>query len=227
MKKTILVFLAGMALLLLACSPEVPTVGSTPADTRAPEEPTSASPTVAVAPFPLAASGSTATFPAPTEAPVSNTPSPTPAPTKPTSATTATPAVTTVTTVSPSPQADPGAPVVLALAVAKTPVDLPVYSRDDWRHWIDEDGDCQDTRNEVPAAESLADVTYRADRRCRVDSGQWLAPYSSTAVAVPGDLDIGHMVPLANAHWSGAWQWSSERKRQYANYLDDPNISSQ
>ena len=56
-----------------------------------------------------------------------------------------------------------------------------------------------------------------------MDSGQWLAPYSGTVVAVPGDLDVDHMVPLANAHRSGARQWSSERKRQYANYLDDPN----
>ena len=42
-------------------------------------------------------------------------------------------------------------------------------------------------------------------------------------VTIPGDLDIDHMVPLANAHRSGAWQWSPERKRLYANYLDDPN----
>ena len=107
--------------------------------------------------------------------------------------------------------------------MAETPGALPVYSRDDWRHWTDKDGDCQDTRNEVLAAESLSDVTYRSDRRCRVESGQWLAPYSGTAVAVPGDLDIDHMVPLANAHRSGAWQWSPERKRLYANYLDDPS----
>ena len=31
------------------------------------------------------------------------------------------------------------------------------------------------------------------------------------------------MVPLANTHRSGAWEWSPERKRMYANYLDDPN----
>ena len=113
--------------------------------------------------------------------------------------------------------------VLLGLAVAETSGELPVYNRDDWRHWTDEDGDCQDTRNEVLLAESMTTVAYRSDRRCRVTSGQWLAPYSGAVVAVPGDLDVDHMVPLANAHRSGAWQWSPERKRLYANYLDDPN----
>ena len=107
--------------------------------------------------------------------------------------------------------------------MAEVSAQLSDYSRDDSRHWTDEDGDCQDTRNEVLLAESLADVAYRSDRRCRVASGQWFAPYSGTVLTVPGDLDVDHMVPLANAHRSGAWQWSPERKRLYANYLDDPN----
>ena len=115
------------------------------------------------------------------------------------------------------------ATVLLVLAMAEVPGELPVYSRDDWPHWIDEDGDCQNARNEVLLVETLADVTYRSGRRCQVASGQWLAPFSDTVVTVPGDLDVDHMVPLANAHRSGAWQWSPERKRLYANYLDAPN----
>ena len=113
--------------------------------------------------------------------------------------------------------------VQLVLAVAEVPDDLPAYDRGDWRHWTDEDSDCQDTRNEVLLVESLIEVTYRSNQQCRVASGRWFAPYSGTTVTVPSELDIDHMVPLADAHQSGAWQWSSEQKRLYANYLTDPN----
>ena len=37
---------------------------------------------------------------------------------------------------------------------------IPDYDRGDWRHWIDEDGDCQDARQESVVAESLVSVTY-------------------------------------------------------------------
>ena len=54
-------------------------------------------------------------------------------------------------------------------------------------------------------------------------AGLWEGPYTGTAVEDPGDLDVDHMVPLENAHRSGGWQWSRERKRQYANYLGYEN----
>ena len=108
------------------------------------------------------------------------------------------------------------------MTIAEVPATLPDYDRDDWKHWTDADGDCQDARNEVLVAESQTAVSYRTDRRCRVAGGEWLAPYSNTVVTDPGKLDVDHMVPLGNAHRSGAWRWTAQQREQYANHPDDP-----
>ena len=45
-----------------------------------------------------------------------------------------------------------GTSKLAALRVA--PQDVSVYNRDEWPHWLDTDGDCQDTRDEVLLIES-------------------------------------------------------------------------
>ena len=107
------------------------------------------------------------------------------------------------------------------VTVAPIPPGIPEYSRSQWKHWTDADKDCQDARQEVLVAESLVDVSFESDRRCRVDTGRWYAAFTRTYVEVPGNLDIDHLVPLLNAHNSGGWDWSSERREEYANYLGD------
>lgn len=116
----------------------------------------------------------------------------------------------------------PKKPIPLFVHVASIPAELPEYTRRDWNHWTDADRDCQYARNEVLIEESLSTVTFSTGDRCRVATGRWLASYTNTVVTDPGKIDIDHMVPLDNAHQSGAWQWSAERKELYANYLDDP-----
>ena len=80
--------------------------------------------------------------------------------------------------------------VVLRVTVSAIPESLPTYDRHDWKHWTDSDDDCQDARQEVLVAESRNTVSYRTDRRCRVETGQWLAPYSNVVVTDPGKLDL-------------------------------------
>ncbi len=99
------------------------------------------------------------------------------------------------------------------------------YNRNDWRHWIDVDRDCQNTRAEVLIAESVAAVTFALedDRdQCRVISGRWVGPWTGAVFTDASDVDIDHHVPLAHAHLSGGWDWPPERKRAYANDLANP-----
>ena len=54
-------------------------------------------------------------------------------------------------------------------------------------------------------------------------SGSWNDPYSGRTITDASKLDIDHMVPLKEAHESGAANWPRERERAYANDLDDPD----
>jgi len=91
------------------------------------------------------------------------------------------------------------------------------YDRDLYSHWIDADGDCQDTRQEVVIARG-ANIRLSADG-CRVISGIWIGPYTGERYTDPSDLHVDHVVPLAEAHRSGAAEWPASRKRAFANSL--------
>lgn len=114
----------------------------------------------------------------------------------------------------------PGAPVQFEAHVRALPSGIPSYDRDDWKHWNDADGDCQDSRQEVLVAESLTPVAYMDDRACRVDTGPLIGPYTGEAFDDASDLDMDHMVALANAHRSGGWAWDAARREQCANDLN-------
>ena len=119
-----------------------------------------------------------------------------------------------------APTALPGLP---QLTVRAVPSDLPKYDRDDWRQWVDDDGDCQNARHETLVEESRIAVTFTNEERCSVATGEWLDPFTGDILTSARDLDVDHMVPLSNAHRSGAWAWDDARRRAYANDLSYPN----
>lgn len=96
------------------------------------------------------------------------------------------------------------------------------YDRKLYRHWIDEDSDCQDTRQEVLIAESLEPVELDG-RGCRVLKGLWRCPYTGREFTDPSALDIDHLIPLKEAHESGASNWSAAQRQVFANDLSNPH----
>lgn len=114
--------------------------------------------------------------------------------------------------------------LVLAGFLAGVPVSshVPPYRRAEWRHWLDVDRDCQNTRDEVLIAESLEPVTFVDARQCRVAGGRWRDPYSGLEYTSPNELDVDHVVPLGFAHAHGGWAWAPPIKAAYANDLEQP-----
>lgn len=90
------------------------------------------------------------------------------------------------------------------------------YNRHLYKHWSDFDGDCQNTRHEMLIAYSQVKPLLSHDC-CKVIAGKWIGPYTGKVFTHPSDVDIDHVVPLANAHKSGAWRWSSDQKERFAN----------
>lgn len=112
--------------------------------------------------------------------------------------------------------------LILLLFVASAfAQDSTAYRRSEWKHWIDADSDCQDTRQEVLIDESVIPVTFD-ERGCKVISGRWICPYTGMVFTDPSQLDVDHMVALNSAHEAGGWRWDRERKMMYANELNQP-----
>ena len=94
---------------------------------------------------------------------------------------------------------------------------IPKYNRSEWNHWSDDDGDCINTRHEVLISESTKDVIMKD--KCNVATGNWIGLFTNQIIKEAKLLDVDHMVPLANAHYSGGWAWNKEQKKLFANYL--------
>src|SRR5689334_17544925 len=137
-----------------------------------------------------------------------------------TSASTVSTTTASVTTTSTTSTTAPPATVLptTARALAETLLSrVPVAEEDDragydrglFEHWIDADGDGCNTRCEVLLRQQLPD-------------GGWFSTYDRTHVAHSSDLDVDHVVALAEAWRSGASTWDAARRRDFANDLDEP-----
>jgi hypothetical protein len=93
------------------------------------------------------------------------------------------------------------------------------YSRERFPHWRDTGKNC-DVRDTVLER----DGTNIKLSGCNVVGGRWSSVYDKGVFTSPSDVDIDHMVPLANAWRSGADKWEDTKRGDFANDLTRPQL---
>lgn len=94
------------------------------------------------------------------------------------------------------------------------------YSRDKFPHWHTVSGTC-DTRETVLKRDGTSVVTNSS---CSATSGSWYSPYDGATWTASSDVDIDHVVPLADAWRTGASGWTQARREAFANDLSNPQL---
>ena len=105
---------------------------------------------------------------------------------------------------------------MVARAEAQDP-DVPGYQRSAFPHW--QVRSCRGANHDALARWATAPVEWRTVRECRIvdNTGEWFGPYGGDTFDHYRRLDVDHVVPLAYAWQAGAWQWSRDRRREFAN----------
>jgi hypothetical protein len=94
------------------------------------------------------------------------------------------------------------------------------YSRDLFPTWITISGTCN-TREYILKRDGTNVVTNSA---CTATSGSWYSPYDGATWTAASDLDIDHVVPLAEAWDSGASGWTTSERQAFANDITRPQL---
>jgi hypothetical protein len=94
------------------------------------------------------------------------------------------------------------------------------YDRDLFPHWITISGSCN-TRETVLKRDGSNVVTNSS---CAATSGSWYSPYDGATWTAASDLDIDHLVPLAEAWDSGASAWTTSQRQTFANDVTRPQL---
>lgn len=120
----------------------------------------------------------------------------------------------------PQPQPDPHEELLAQLTIAPEADGGVEYDRDLYmpRGWLETDRAGCNVRELVLIAEAVS--ISEVDQDCRPLDGIWHSWYDDDPFDDPSRLDIDHMVPLAEAHDSGAAAWPAERKSAFANDLE-------
>ncbi|MCX5047852.1 MULTISPECIES: HNH endonuclease family protein [unclassified Streptomyces] len=94
------------------------------------------------------------------------------------------------------------------------------YQRSLFPTWITISGTCN-TREYVLKRDGSNVVTNSA---CTATSGSWYSVYDGATWTAASDLDIDHLVPLAEAWDSGASKWTTAQRQAFANDVTRPQL---
>ncbi|MGW7504365.1 HNH endonuclease family protein [Streptomyces albidoflavus] len=95
------------------------------------------------------------------------------------------------------------------------------YDRRAFRLYQDADGDGCDARKEALLAQAITVPTVR-EPGCALVGGVWVSPYDGVRLTDARDVQIDHVVALAEAWRSGADSWEKDRLVAYGSDLDGP-----
>ncbi|MEO3788164.1 DUF1524 domain-containing protein [Actinocorallia sp. B10E7] len=108
----------------------------------------------------------------------------------------------------------------LAALTVAAEANASTYDRDLFPHWITISGTCN-TRETVLKRDGVNVVT---DSSCAATSGSWYSPFDGATWTAASDVDIDHLVPLAEAWRSGASAWTTSKRQSFANDLSRPQL---
>ncbi|WP_089101417.1 HNH endonuclease family protein [Streptomyces hyaluromycini] len=94
------------------------------------------------------------------------------------------------------------------------------YARDLFPTWDTISGTCN-TREWILKRDGTNVVTNSA---CTATSGSWYSPYDGATWTAASDVDIDHLVPLAEAWDSGARNWTTAQREAFANDVTRPQL---
>ncbi|MFI0483647.1 DUF1524 domain-containing protein [Actinomadura sp. 9N215] len=132
-------------------------------------------------------------------------------------------ATTTATTANAAPPPPPGAETAaqhLAALTVRAEGSDSGYDRDKFPHWSNQGNNCN-TREVVLKRDG---DNVRTGSDCAPTSGSWTSPYDGATWTQASDVDIDHMVALAEAWRSGASSWTTSRRQAFANDLTSSQL---
>ncbi|MDK1473993.1 HNH endonuclease family protein [Streptomyces sp. 549] len=115
----------------------------------------------------------------------------------------------------PTPPSAAQARTMLAGLTVAPETSMDGYSRDLFPHWINQGDNCN-TREVVLKRDGS---NVQTDDQCRSVSGSWFSQFDGVTLTSASNVDIDHMVPLAEAWRSGGRTWSAAKRQSFANNL--------